>query len=92
MIGNILDIALGLKSSFKDFIENYSLETLQQFLHTFGFEDQIVSIKTGSGISNVEADLNMLNLKNSFDKFLNLKNHSQIKLRVKSRFFDNFAN
>lgn len=92
LIGNGFDIAHGLKSSFKDFIENYCLETLQQFLHVFRFDDQIVSINSSSGISKVEAELNMLNLENSLDKFLNLKNHSEIKLRVKSRFFEAVLN
>jgi hypothetical protein len=92
LIGNGFDIAHGLKSSFKDFIENYCLETLQQFLNVFRFDDQIVSINSSSGISNVDAELNMLNLNNSLDKFLNLKNHSQIKLKVKSRFFEAILN
>ncbi len=92
LIGNGFDIAHGLKSSFKDFIENYCLETLQQFLLAHPYEDQIISINSDFSISKVEAELRELKLENCLEKFLHLKNRTDIRLRFKSKFFETIIN
>jgi hypothetical protein len=92
IIGNGFDLAHGLKSSFKDFINNYCFESLHQLIELTRYEDRLISINSDLQFSNSQFERSNLNIENAFGKFLVLINHSEIKLKFKSKFLESIIN
>ncbi len=94
LIGNGFDLAHGLKSSFKDFIYDYSYNSIKTLLSESKFEDQLISIKTDTNFNNAIKELERLTQKDAFNQIVSLsKNtHSNIKFIWKSTFYKSIFN
>lgn len=88
IVGNGFDLAHGLKSSFKDFIYDYSLKTIKRVLLELRHDDVLISINANAQFTDAENYLDKLSPNDSFKKLLSLSNHPYIKLTWKSRFFE----
>ena len=87
IVGNGFDLAHGLKSSFKDFIYDYSLKTIKRVVLGLNYDDILVSITANAQFSDAETFLGKLSPEEAFNTFMNLSNHPHIKLTWKSKFF-----
>lgn len=94
LIGNGFDLAHGLKSSFKDFIFDYSYNSIKTLLSESKFEDQLISIKSDTNFNNAIKELERLTQKDAFNQIVSLsKNtHSNIKFIWKSTFYKSIFN
>ncbi len=90
IIGNGFDLAHGLKSSFKDFIYNYSYKTIKTVLSNSKFNDPLISINTDANFNNALKEINRLTPKDAFNQIVSLSknNHSTVKFEWNSVFFN----
>lgn len=88
IIGNGFDIAHGLKSSFKDFINDYCLKATKTILLELKYNDPLISMSANNtSFSDAEKVIANLTSKNAFEQFQSLSNHTAIKLTWNSAFF-----
>jgi hypothetical protein len=87
IVGNGFDLAHGLKSSFKDFIYDYSLKTIKRVLLELRHDDVLISINANAQFTDAENYLDKLSPNDAFFKLLSLSDNRHIKLTWKSQFF-----
>lgn len=92
IVGNGFDLAHGLKSSFKDFIYDYCLKSINFLLFKLEFKDPLISISANAQFTDAEDFISKLTPKAAFDQILTLSNHSHIKFDWNSQFFKSIIN
>lgn len=87
IVGNGFDLAHGLRSSFIDFVQNYSLKSIKIFLQELDYNDPLISINTKIHFSDANEAIEKMSSRDAFQKLLDLSNHTQIKFNWNSSFF-----
>ena len=88
IVGNGFDLAHGLKSSFKDFIYDYSSNVIKRVIRELRHDDILISINANAQFTDADSYLDKLSPNDTFKKLLSLSNHPHINLTWKSRFFE----
>lgn len=91
IIGNGFDLAHGIKTSYKDFILNYLVNSINLFYTEGFYEDELLSIKMKSqyGYHRISDNPVPVTVNNAIAAFENLKNHNYITLSLKSSLLTN---
>lgn len=85
LIGNGFDLAHGLKTSYKNFIQDYWFRVIPEFINnSISYKDKFIEIKFQSGLPTFLGDYNFEKTDRSIQEFLS---HSQIIIHWKSPFF-----
>src|SRR5690554_7481144 len=88
IIGNGFDLAHGLKSSFKDFIDDYFLTAVTTFLKEDTYEDDLLKVLCSRRIKDSERLISQLKLGKALKELKGyLSNSSEIEIEWKSKFF-----
>lgn len=88
IVGNGFDLAHGLKSSFKDFIYDYSFNVIKRVIRELRHDDILISINANAQFTDAESYLDKLSPNDAFKKLLSLSDNRHIQLTWKSRFFE----
>lgn len=89
IIGNGFDLAHGLKTSFKDFIEDYFHHVLINIKSNFNHKDQLLSIATEITFSDLNKNFTP---SEAFKIIRSLMNHPRIVIREESDLLKNIYN
>ncbi len=90
IIGNGFDLAHGLKTSFKDFIEDYTLKILNELKRNYHFEDGLLSITSKANFEELRSNLNTLDKSEVYKIFIYLlKGNQRIEIEHQSEFLKN---
>lgn len=86
IIGNGFDLAHGLKTSFKDFIEDYSHKILTEIKGKLHYEDDLISITSHVYFQDLNINLNTLEKSEVYKKFMDLIRRDRITVERQSDF------
>ncbi|MDO8968798.1 AbiH family protein [Algoriphagus sp.] len=86
IIGNGFDLAHGLKTSFKDFIEDYSYKILSKIKRNLHYEDDLISITSHVYFSDLNINLETLEKSKVYEKFMDVKKRDRITVERQSEF------
>ncbi|WP_187177879.1 AbiH family protein [Algoriphagus sp. AK58] len=86
IIGNGFDLAHGLKTSFKDFIEDYSKKILNELKKNNKYEDELISIICHVIHHDLKINLDTLDEFEIYKKFINIINRDRVSINYKSEF------
>ncbi len=94
IIGNGFDLAHGLKSSFKDFIYDYSYQAIKKIFSDSNYDDLLISIHSDLDFNKALNEIDRLTPKDAFNQIVSLSrnNHTVIKFRWNSIFFQSIIN
>lgn len=92
LVGNGFDLAHGLKSSFKDFIFDYCVKSIECLTSNLEYQDPLIQITVNAEfISQSNFSSNLLPSQ-VFDYFLSIQKNSKVTFKWKSIFFKSVIN
>ncbi|MFB6342768.1 AbiH family protein [Saccharicrinis sp. FJH62] len=83
IVGNGFDLAHGLNSSFKDFISDYILNVIKEFLKERIYDDSLIQISSKSDLFHITDIVSKLNKDNSIESLFKIKARSNINFHFK---------
>lgn len=89
IIGNGFDLAHGLKTSFKNFIDDYSLQILYRIRELGFFEDKLISITNGGTFKDYFPNFDSYTPDTAFKKLRAAMNGGGLKNQIKSQLLKN---
>lgn len=89
IIGNGFDLAHGLKTSFKDFIEDYFHQILQNIKTKNYYEDNLISISSGVIFYELNDVFDSYTPAKSYKKLRELMNQTRVRVERESFFLKN---
>lgn len=92
IIGNGFDLAHGLKTSFKDFIEDYFYEILKNIKEKNFYEDQLISIFSEGRIEKIQRYFDGYSLNQAYLELRSLMNNHRLRIEKESELLKNIYN
>lgn len=92
ILGNGFDLAHGLKTSFKDFIEDYTLKVLTVLKQKFKYEDFLISVSFEGVFEDLKLDLSQLEKSEVYKKFMNVLKRDRVIVHKQSDFLKRIFN
>tara|TARA_R110002072_G_scaffold81897_1_gene187197 strand:- start:58666 stop:59796 length:1131 start_codon:yes stop_codon:yes gene_type:complete len=89
LIGNGFDLAHGLKTSFKHFIEDYFYNILKLLIDNPGYKDDLISVYNKYDIHNIIPNFDHLSKEDLYIKFFELSKINHIVVENESSFLKN---
>ncbi|MCS5489302.1 bacteriophage abortive infection AbiH family protein [Algoriphagus limi] len=89
IIGNGFDLAHGLKTSFKDFIEDYCLQILNGIREEGSFEDKLISVTNGARFHHHFPDFDSYSPNMAYKKLRAAMNGKGLESKIKSELLKN---
>jgi len=89
IIGNGFDLAHGLKTSFKDFIEDYFHNILKNIRDNFSHEDPLISITSGGYFDDLISNFNSFTASQAYEKLRALMINKRLRIEKESDLFKN---
>lgn len=84
LIGNGFDLAHGLKSSTKDFLEDYFLEVINTFLRTNQFRDELIELRFNADFYTNSGKDNPISKEDILSKISSFKSNPNVIFDIKS--------
>jgi hypothetical protein len=92
IIGNGFDLAHGLKTSFKDFIEDYFYSILKNVKDELKHDDPLISITSGVYFGHLNKDFENYDTNMAYKELRQLMTHKSIKIERESDFLKSIYN
>lgn len=89
IIGNGFDLAHGLKTSFKDFIEDYFYEILKNIREKFKHDDPLLSITSEVSFERLNKGFLHFTPADAYLELISLMNHPRVGIERKSELLKN---